>query len=632
MAIEQIQVRRDTAANWASANPVLGSGEPAYETDTGILKVGTGVAAYADLPAYLPLNSSGYLPPSVVAYLDAFNAQKYQTLQNVYVWSYANNLAGPGPGGVVIDSTAAANVARNTSAKASEGYIAIGREALGLATRARACIAIGSKALGAGNPGFGNLAIGAFALTNVQGNSEFAADLVGSRNIGIGSLAGYFVTSGYMNTFVGRDSGQTATTGLRNTAVGYGAFTRGIAPVGIDGTIVNYYPVTGSDNTAVGTQAGGMLAGSNNVAVGSQAAVTLRASDNNVFIGNSASAALGSTTSENGFIINTVGLAGTYTQTGTTITVTATASGVSVGKRVSLTFISGQISTVTGEAQWMLVASVVNANTFTVTSPVSQTDSGNVTVNTVESSTASAITGANVVIGYQAHADAVTTGGNNVYVGEQTARSATGINNTTLGSRSGFNMTTGTQNTFLGYNAGRALSTGGGLTTQSNCTVVGFSGTVSGDNQVQLGNASTTTYVYGTVQNRSDIRDKADVRDTKLGLDFIKALRPVDYRWDMREDYIEYDEDGNTVVHERDGSKKRERYHHGLIAQEVAEVIAESGIDFGGYQDHSKSGGAQVQSLGYDELIAPHIRATQELAQMVADLKAELAALKEKSA
>src|SRR3546814_13145999 len=61
---------------------------------------------------------------------------------------------------------------------------------------------------------------------------------------------------------------------------------------------------------------------------------------------------------------------------------------------------------------------------------------------------------------------------------------------------------------------------------------------ISGANQVQLGDSATTSYVYGTVQNRSDARDKADIRDTQLGLDFIKALRPVDYRWDMREDYL----------------------------------------------------------------------------------------------
>ena len=46
----RIQVRRDTHANWAAANPVLLQGEPAYETDTGIVKWGDGTKAYLSLP------------------------------------------------------------------------------------------------------------------------------------------------------------------------------------------------------------------------------------------------------------------------------------------------------------------------------------------------------------------------------------------------------------------------------------------------------------------------------------------------------------------------------------------------------------------------------------------------------
>jgi hypothetical protein len=40
--VTQIQVRRDTAANWNSVNPILAAGEIGYETDTGKFKVGTG--------------------------------------------------------------------------------------------------------------------------------------------------------------------------------------------------------------------------------------------------------------------------------------------------------------------------------------------------------------------------------------------------------------------------------------------------------------------------------------------------------------------------------------------------------------------------------------------------------------
>ena len=38
----RIQIRRDTAANWTSANPALLAGELCYETDSGRMKIGTG--------------------------------------------------------------------------------------------------------------------------------------------------------------------------------------------------------------------------------------------------------------------------------------------------------------------------------------------------------------------------------------------------------------------------------------------------------------------------------------------------------------------------------------------------------------------------------------------------------------
>jgi hypothetical protein len=47
---DRIQLRRDTAANWLSVNPVLTQGEPGVETDTSKLKFGNGSAAWSALP------------------------------------------------------------------------------------------------------------------------------------------------------------------------------------------------------------------------------------------------------------------------------------------------------------------------------------------------------------------------------------------------------------------------------------------------------------------------------------------------------------------------------------------------------------------------------------------------------
>jgi len=227
----------------------------------------------------------------------------------------------------------------------------------------------------------------------------------------------------------------------------------------------------------------------------------------------------------------------------------------------------------------------------------------------------------------------------------------TGTLNTAFGNGSLQINTTGNNNTAIGADS---LSNN---TSYSNTTGIGYSTRVTGSDQVQLGNSSTTTYTYGTVQNRSDIRDKADVRDTALGLDFINGLRPVDFKWDMRDDYRpikpaavlkpedisksatkkekkEYAEQlaaynsyliSNdqwleasklaNITH--DGTYKRSRFHHGLIAQEVKTLIAETGIDFGGYQDHSVKDGDDVLSIGYEELIGPMIKAIQQLSAKI---------------
>lgn len=52
----QIQIRRDTAANWTSVNPTLANGELGIESDSGRFKIGTGVTAWNGLGyAYTPV-------------------------------------------------------------------------------------------------------------------------------------------------------------------------------------------------------------------------------------------------------------------------------------------------------------------------------------------------------------------------------------------------------------------------------------------------------------------------------------------------------------------------------------------------------------------------------------------------
>jgi len=46
---QTIQLRKGTAAEWTTANPVLASGEPGFETDTGNLKIGDGLTHWVSL-------------------------------------------------------------------------------------------------------------------------------------------------------------------------------------------------------------------------------------------------------------------------------------------------------------------------------------------------------------------------------------------------------------------------------------------------------------------------------------------------------------------------------------------------------------------------------------------------------
>lgn len=56
--VTQIQVRRGTASQWTSTNPVLAAGELGFESDTNKLKIGNGSSAWSSL-SYIATGSTG---------------------------------------------------------------------------------------------------------------------------------------------------------------------------------------------------------------------------------------------------------------------------------------------------------------------------------------------------------------------------------------------------------------------------------------------------------------------------------------------------------------------------------------------------------------------------------------------
>ena len=211
-----------------------------------------------------------------------------------------------------------------------------------------------------------------------------------------------------------------------------------------------------------------------------------------------------------------------------------------------------------------------------------------------------------------------TTGAQNVAFGHFSMKSnTTGEGNTALGTYALQANTTGTHNTAVGF---LALYES---VNYNNCSGLGYGSEVTGSNQVQLGDSGVTVYAQKAVVTRSDARDKIDIEDSPLGLNFILKLRPCKYRMNSREAYFELGQKRDFSA-TNDGSKAGKRPHYGLIAQEVKEAMNELNVDFAGYLDSKVDGGEDVLSLGYTEFIAPMIKAIQEQQQMIEELKKQI--------
>ena len=99
-----IQIRRDTAANWASANPVLAQGELGVELDTNKFKIGNGSSAWSSL-SYL-IDVGNYL-----------TASSTNTLTNKTISVDSNTVSGVAASSFVI-SNSSGNIDGSASQKA----------------------------------------------------------------------------------------------------------------------------------------------------------------------------------------------------------------------------------------------------------------------------------------------------------------------------------------------------------------------------------------------------------------------------------------------------------------------------------------------------------------------------------
>ena len=206
--------------------------------------------------------------------------------------------------------------------------------------------------------------------------------------------------------------------------------------------------------------------------------------------------------------------------------------------------------------------------------------------------------GGNTGLGYQALQNCNSN--LNTGIGLQALNSLIGgVRNTALGNSSGQSFD-GNDSVFLGYQAGSNLNGG------SNNIVVGYVAQASGtnvSNEITLGDSAITTLrcQVTSITALSDARDKKDVEDANIGLDFINDLRPVKFVWDTR-----------------DGAKKDIK-EVGFIAQELDEVQQKHGVE-----DHLQL----VLKNNPDKLEASQGKLIPILVQAIKDLKKELDELK----
>ena len=95
-------------------------------------------------------------------------------------------------------------------------------------------------------------------------------------------------------------------------------------------------------------------------------------------------------------------------------------------------------------------------------------------------------------------------------------------------------ITTGSHNIGIGKSAGDVITIG------SSNVCIGHDSDASGsnaNNEITLGNGSTGTLRCNqtSISSLSDKRDKTDIIDIPVGLEFINSIRPVKFKWQRRE-------------------------------------------------------------------------------------------------
>ena len=127
---------------------------------------------------------------------------------------------------------------------------------------------------------------------------------------------------------------------------------------------------------------------------------------------------------------------------------------------------------------------------------------------------------------------------------------------------------------------------------------------LSVSNEVNIYNGSVTARFQGAAAAWSfvsDARDKKDIEDLKLGLDFVTKLKPRKFKWDLRDSDVDKNKEAS-----------------GFIAQEVIETLDEVNADYTGIVDTNNS---EQYTVSQANIIPMLVNSIKELKEEIEQLK-----------
>jgi hypothetical protein len=453
----------------------------------------------------------------------------------------------------------------NTGSSANSSF---GWSALANATASTSNTAVGTASLGNLTTGINNVAVGNQALLALGTNQG---------NVAIGAYAGCCDTAFgnvWIGTFAGRCVGFTPSTGNQsgaNVAVGYAAGCRlGCTGCAEENTLVGWTAGSALDlgrcNTFIGSRAGNQqTAGWHNILIGAGIQAPNLASDCQLVIG-VAGAVTWIYGCNNGAVRFGRGIVDCAGTTG--------ANGQAL------------LSTGLNNYCWGPIPGALCGFTCTV----------NTNANTALGfSAGTAITTGicNTFVGYQAGCNA-TAGNCNVLIGNGNTTALIGAstnNNVLIGPRLAQFGLSGTSSNNL------AISSCGGV----------LYSLAAASNIIQVGNLQhSAAYVSTSWTPVSDIRDKTEIKDVALGLDFVKELAPIRFKRCDRET----------------GELNSNREYYGFSAQEVLETEEKYG-DSNVIVDNTDLDRLRLTT---DHIVPVLVNAIKELSAKVEELEAKLAA------